>query len=108
MTWPVESKPILNIFWKSARPERPHSSATYKNLTEIDKKTDKDLAETLHSYFARVFIKAENIELPTLPEKQIQHLLDNIVITEELFKKEKVDPNKTPGSDNIHPKLIHS
>ena len=82
---------------------------TEKNPTYA--KTDQDKAEILVDYFSSVFTTESDLNnMPPFDEREYDKPLDNINITESLVfdKLKKLKINKSPGPDNIHPRVINS
>ena len=69
---------------------------------------DKEKAEVLSKQFSNVFTDEPEGDTPTLPDRDYQSILDDIEITEEIIKKklEKLNVTKSPGPDNIHPRVL--
>ena len=74
---------------------------TRKNLP------DKENAETLDSFFSSVFTIEES-ESPTVKKSMVQELLSNVTITLSDVGKRLIAlrPDKSPGPDKIHPRII--
>ena len=73
-------------------------------------KNDKEKAEVLDNLFSSVFTKENKNNIPnTIPgEKSENTFLSDIIITEKavLDKLNNLNTNKTPGADNIHPRVL--
>ena len=72
---------------------------------------DEKAANVLNGYFSSVFTVEDttNIPVPKLRLDLNQTELRSINISEEMVSKKLVElnTNKSPGSDNIHPKLLY-
>ena len=68
----------------------------------------KETANVLNDYFATVFTQEPEGPLPEFTVEPEPPLLDNIEITEDHVLKAiaHLNPSKTPGPDNLHPKLL--
>ena len=97
-------------FWKYVRSKvKSHSSVT--NLKKDDSSmtnTDQDKAEVLNDFFASVFTRENQDEIPTIDDKQFDKPLDNITISAELVEKvlKGLNPGKSMGPDEINPLLL--
>ena len=72
--------------------------------------TDEEKAQLLVDYFSSVFTTEPNGEaMPEFPEQKYDEVLDDIKIDEEMVKKKlkKLKKNKSPGPDNIHPRVLN-
>ena len=70
---------------------------------------DQEKAEVLAAQFASVMVKETDGEIPTLPKRTlITAPLSSIVITEEMVteKLKNLDASKSPGPDDIHPRVL--
>lgn len=81
------------------------------NLTKPDgskTETDQEKAEVLQDFFSSVFTKEDLQDIPLPSDVEFDTPLDDIQITSgdvfELLRRLK--PNKSPGPDNIHPRLL--
>ena len=76
--------------------------------------TDKDEAETLNTFFASVLTIEDKDTVPPVDTMPAIETLSTIEITPKvvLGKLLKLDPNKSPGYDMMHPytlkKLAHN
>ena len=72
-------------------------------------KDDKDKAEVFVQYFSSVFTQESDDVLPHFEERKYKEVLDNIKITRgDILKKlKKIKINKSPGPDQIHPRVLH-
>jgi hypothetical protein len=70
--------------------------------------TDKQKADALGKYFSSVLTNEPEEDIPTLPPLQLQSTLTSEVITEDMVKKKikKLQPGKSPGPDNILPRVL--
>lgn len=71
--------------------------------------TDCDKAEVLNNHFANVFtIEEDNEELPTPKQRTEIDPTPDLVITRDKVLKElkALKPNKSPGLDNQHPRVL--
>ena len=68
---------------------------------------DKDSVEVLNSFFKSVFTTEDISSVPDFPTK-VDTLLNAIYFTEsDVYNVLKLlNPNKTPGPDNMHPQLL--
>ena len=100
------------IFWKYVRSK----SKTKSTIGRVEKEggggctttSDEETANVLNDYFATVFTQEPEGPLPEFTVEPEPPLLDNIEITEDHVLKAiaHLNPSKTPGPDNLHPKLL--
>lgn len=80
------------------------------NETNSFTKNDKEKAEVLDKLFSSVFTNEGLKNMPSCKpgEKSKYSFFSDIILTEEAvkLKLKKLNPNKTPGQDNIHPKVL--
>ena len=59
----------------------------------------------MNDYFASVFTEEDLSDIPSAPHMQCNETIGDIRITAEMVrtKLEQLNPNKSPGHDNIHP-----
>ena len=93
---------------KSSMPDliRP---GTEKN--PIYAKSDEDKAEVLVDYFSSVFtIESDLNNMPPFDERNYDNPLYDINISEKMVyeKLRKIKVNKSPGPDNIHPRVLNN
>jgi hypothetical protein len=69
--------------------------------------TDSQKAEILNDFFVSVFTK-EDSNIPEFNKRDYNTILELPTITETEVKKKlaKLNPSKTPGPDQIHPRLL--
>jgi len=67
---------------------------------------DRDIAEEFNRHFISVFT-IENDQIPE-PTEQVKDVITNVIINEEVTMKylQEINPDKSQGPDNIHPRLI--
>ncbi|XP_069119069.1 uncharacterized protein [Argopecten irradians] len=98
------------LFWNYVRSKtKTKSTITRVNNPNGDlTETDKETAEVMNDSFVSVFVEDGNTNLPPLPRRNITSPLIDFEITEEIVLKalSKQKPNKSPGPDGIHPKLL--
>jgi hypothetical protein len=72
-------------------------------------KSDTTKSEILNSFFSSVFVKEENTNFSRLDNIPIATPMEHLIINEfEVLKKlVKVDINKSPGPDGIHPRILY-
>ena len=70
--------------------------------------TDYEAANVLNTFFASVFTKESLFDIPSLSDKSNGMDLSSITITHQdiIHQIQKLDPNKSCGSDIIHPHVI--
>ncbi|KAK3108052.1 hypothetical protein FSP39_000221 [Pinctada imbricata] len=85
---------------KETIPNLKHNGVTMD--TEIDKAT------LLNNYFTSVFTVESALDQPSLDDRNFITVLDDIDIKKEEIQKflEKINPSKSPGNDNLHPKFL--
>ena len=72
-------------------------------------KTDEEVAETLNEQYYSVFTKENLTNIPNIPAKPlVTEKLSNIEIKREDVEKllKNLIPNKAPGLDGLHPKVL--
>ncbi|XP_069114241.1 uncharacterized protein [Argopecten irradians] len=98
------------LFWSRARSKTKTKStiggieAGNGTITTNNEET----ANVLNTFFASVFVNDGDLPLPVFIPRQVNSLLTDIFISEEtVFKAiKRINPNKSPGPDNLHPKFI--
>ena len=72
-------------------------------------KEDDDKAEVFVKYFSSVFTSETDEDMPYFEERIYNEVLSNITINQSdiLKKLKKIKVNKSPGPDNIHPRVLH-
>ena len=70
---------------------------------------NKEKAEVLNKFFSSVFTRENTENVPEMPDRQFENILDNITITpEEVLKKLfNLNPSKAAGPDGLHCKLLY-
>ena len=70
---------------------------------------NKEKAEVLNKFFSSVFTREKTDNVPVMPDRQFENILDNITITpEEVLKKLfNLNPSKAAGPDGLHCKLLY-
>ena len=108
---PRISKPILNVsgIWSEKKTKVKQGISDFvtdKGDTITD---DTEKASILNAFFATVFTKEDTINIPSLPERPFQNILDNVVINQERVKKllDKLKIDKSPGPDGIHNRVLY-
>lgn len=71
--------------------------------------TDYEKAQVLNEYFASVFTKEDLSSSPKIPPRRVSSQMTPLKFTEEEVLKvlSNINPNKSPGPDEIHPKLVY-
>ena len=103
----IKSKP--KVFWKYAK-SRLKTKPTISTLSKpngIKATSYKDKAETL-IFFSSVFTLECLHDIPTAPTYFVEEVISTIDITPDLVRKklQSLDPNKSPGHDNLHPHCL--
>ena len=74
-------------------------------------KTTEDKAEVLVDYFSSMFtIETDLNNMPPFDERQYANPIENIDISYKMVleKLKKLKINKSPGPDNIHPRVLNN
>ena len=107
-----EAKDNPKTFWNHVN-NKTKTKPGIPNLQKSDKKdditkNDKEKTEVLVDYFSSVFTNEPPGEIPHLDDIEIEDPLESITITEELVRKKlkALKANKSPGPDNIHPRIL--
>lgn len=71
-------------------------------------RSDQETANILNIYFANMCEKDRDDTLLDFENMQYMQALDNIIINEKHIEKvlKSLNPNKSQGPDNLHPKFI--
>ena len=103
----VKEKPKL--FWKYAK-SRIKNKERIPSLTRNGEKciTPKEKAEALNNFFVSVFTKEDIEHIPEISSYNVGEVLTTINITPDIVleKLKGLNPNKTPGYDNLHPYFL--
>ena len=70
---------------------------------------DQEKADTLQEFFSSVFTSESLDELPPFSYRNFKDELTDINFTDDMVKKKltKLKINKSPGPDQIHPRVLH-
>ena len=70
--------------------------------------SDEEKSEVFNEYFKEVFTKEDTQNMPNVPQKPVESILNHINIDEEtvLKKLKDINPNKSTGPDNIPARVI--
>ena len=107
-----ESKVNPKKLWKYIKSRtKPRSNISHLINKTTGKLTenDKEQAEVLASQFSSVMVNEPDGELPDIPDKVLETpKLSSIHVTEEMVLKKlrNLDPSKSPGPDDIHPRVL--
>jgi len=79
------------------------------NNIEALTNNDKEKADTLSEFFSSVFTVENDDDYPLLKELDLDYSMPELEIKEEKVRKRLHDLNisKSPGPDNIHPRILH-
>ena len=72
---------------------------------------NKEKANIIADFFTSVFTiepEANNEDVPLLEDREIQHPLENLTISEDMIEKvlKGLNPDKAPGLDGLHPRFL--
>ena len=107
-----ESKLNPKKLWKYIRSRtKPRSNISHLVNTKTGKLTEneKEQADVLANQFSSVMVNEPDGELPDISDKElITPPLSSIHVTEEMVLKKlkNLDPSKSPGPDEIHPRVL--
>ena len=104
-------------FWKHAQQKLKTRSGIPDLLTQIGgnnksdafTKTDQEKADTFSKQFSSVFTtEPDSDDMPYFEERIYEEALSTINITEDIVmgKLKNIKQNKSPGPDNIHPRVL--
>jgi hypothetical protein len=87
---------------------------TKTSIPDLDKPAggetsgDQDKAEVMNNFFSSVFTNEDLVNRPNFEKRMIAKPMNPLHITPEMVKDKltKLKPNKTPGLDNIHPRIL--
>ena len=74
-------------------------------------KSDEEKSEVLVDYFSSVFTVEPDLDsMPPFDERTYENPLEDLIVSEKMVleKLKKLKINKSPGPDNIHPKVLNS
>ena len=98
------------LFWGYVRSKSKTKSTVNKLMNEEGKvsESNHETACILNKFFASVFEKEGDDELPEFAERNYRQPLESLLFTEEQVSKaiDHIKASKSQGPDNIHPKLI--
>ena len=107
-----EAKTNPKKLWKYIKSKTKVKSGIAPLLNRKTKKltvNDQEKAEVLAAQFASVMVKEDDGETPELPNRTLlTPPLSSILVTEEMVleKLKKLDASKSPGPDDIHPRVL--
>ena len=100
-------------FWGYVNSKRK----TKVNIPDLDLKNEKgsprtrndmEKAELLNQYFKKVFTNEDLTNVPNVERKIVDVLLEECEISQEMVEKKlkALNQNKSPGPDNLHPRIL--
>ena len=107
-----DSKTNPKAFWKyiNSKKKCQQGISALKKEDGTYTTNDKEKADILDKLFSSVFTRENKEHIPSIPpgEKSQGIYLPDIIITEEAVEKKlaTLDPCKTPGADNLHPRIL--
>lgn len=107
-----EAKKNPKKLWKYVKTKlksKPGIAPLMNSKTKSKSNTEEEKAEILSDYFAEVLEEEPQGEIPYLaPRTLITPPLTDIDVTPEkvLKRLKNINPTKSPGPDNLHPKVI--
>ena len=107
-----ESKSNPKKLWKYVKSKtrfKTNISSLLNNKTGRLTKTQKEQADALAAQFASVMVSEPDGDIPTIPDKELlTPPLSSINITEDMVLKKlkNLDATKSPGPDQIHPRVL--
>ena len=110
-----KSKSNPKAFWKYTRSKLKTKTGIPDLLINPDSskktytKNDDEKASVLQNFFSSVFTHEPPGDLPEFREREFQEKLQSIEITSDMVneKLRKIKINKSPGPDQIHPRVLH-
>lgn len=109
------SKSNPKAFWKYAQSKMKQNKSVPDLINNEDKKnptyttSDKDKADVFLDYFSSVFTTEPNEDnMPFFARRDFERELDEIEISEKIVLEKllKLKVNKSPGPDNVHPRVL--
>jgi len=69
---------------------------------------DETKATAFNNFFSSVFTKEDRQNIPHIDDKKPDHPFDDLLITAPAVYEvlRKLQPDKSPGPDNIHPRIL--
>ena len=108
-----EAKTNPKLFWAYvSNKTKSRSGISDLEYTEDGKKkltqNDKEKSEVLSDFFTSVFTDEPPGDIPELDTPKAKSEINSIKITVEIVEKKlkNLNPNKSPGLDELHPKLL--
>lgn len=105
----IKTNPKLFCKYVRSKTKTAPTMFSVKSTEGIITQDPLEVATIMNNYFASVFTKDDPSKpLPQLPSRTYQSPLENVPITEQIVEQAvlKINSNKSPGPDNIHPNLI--
>ena len=98
------------LFWGYVRSKSKTKSTVSKLMNDEGKvsESNQETACILNKFFASVFEKEGDEELPEFTERNYNQPLEFLIFTEEQVSIaiDRIKASESQGPDNIHPKLI--
>ena len=103
------------MFWKYSQ-SKLKTRANIPDLEMLDEsgkvvfaKDDKAKADQFQSYFGGVYTSEPDGNMPPFDERLYDDAISELIITDEMVLKKlkKMKINKSPGPDQIHPRVIN-
>ena len=105
-----ETKRNPKAFWGyyKDRTQRRQQVPTLIDDAGGTSETPADKAECLNKFFSSVFTREDTSNIPTIQRKPVMTPMEHCVITEEEVRKKltNINPAKSQGPDEIHPKVL--
>ena len=104
----IKSNPKAFYDYISAKTTKKEGITILKDEKGNTVKSNLEKCNVMNDYFSSVFTREDSNEAPSLTNTYMNNTLTSCHITEMQMSEalKNLNPNKSPGPDNIHPRLL--